>query len=225
MDKEIATALAATRQFGGLSENVIQHVAAAGQRILLEPDQILFSQGDRADAAFVVISGEIYIEILSPSGRTAHIATLKHADVFGEFAILDEGDRTADARSQTKSVVFRIPQRLFLELVETSPSLASVIINDLIEKLRKTNGQIEDLTFRPLKSRLAALIIQLLRETSLESMVLNVTQAGLAERLAATREKVNVHLQSIQSAGIIKLQRGKIIILDDERLANIANQR
>ena len=72
--------------------------------------------------------------------------------------------------------------------------------------------------FLPLKRRLADLLLELFRAHGPE---LRTTQADLANRLTATREKVNVNLQILQEAGAIKLGRGRIWLIDEKILSII----
>ena len=207
-----------------LNEQTLDQIVGASPVRTVGAGKTLFSKGDPAEAVYVVIEGEVAIEIISPNGRIVHVATLRPGAVFGEIAVLDKGVRTADVRALSSALVLRISDTAFRELVENSPAFSRAIIDDLIEKLRNTDGQLEDISFKPLHARLASLLLDFVADAPETVPSIKITQAALAERLSATREKVNVHLQSIQRAGAIKLRRGRIEVLDVGRLTTFVDR-
>ena len=72
--------------------------------------------------------------------------------------------------------------------------------------------------FLPLKRRLADLLVRLFQAQGSE---LKITQADLAYRLTATREKVNVNLQILQDLGAIRLGRGRVTLVDEQVLRRV----
>lgn len=184
----------------------------------LTKGQLLFSRGDAADAVYVVKEGELAIEVLSDQGRSIRMTTLQQGDVFGEIAVLDSGERTADARATKKTELLRVPKSNFLLLALEEAKFSFAIVSDLASKIRKTNVQVENISFQPLRVRLALLLNELAARA--DHGTINITQFEIADRLSATREKVNVHLQAIQNEGAIKIGRGKITICDIELLSS-----
>ncbi len=226
MTQTPAAVLARSRFFSTLSKTQIARVLWLAGTTTVSCGKTLFSKGDPADAIYVVLNGEIAIEINSVKGRSVRVATLKDGAVFGELAALDGGKRTADARASRDTVLLRISKQTVQNLIAETPDFSMAIIKDLIEKLRNTDDQVEDISFKPLISRLAALLAGLARENpGHAALSIHITQAALAERLTATREKVNIHLQSIQRAKAIRLGRGRIDILDLEALASFIDER
>lgn len=214
--KDIVTLLDASKLFASVSQEAKQKLADDHRSIALDKGQLLFSKGDPADAVYVITSGDVAIEVLSEQGRTVRMATLKKGAVFGEIAVLDGGERTADARAVYKTELVRIPKATFISLAKEEASLSFAILSDLVMKMRKTNVQVENISFQPLRVRLALLLDDLSKEA--EKGTIHITQFEIADRLSATREKVNVHLQAIQKAGAIKIGRGKITVTDTAEL-------
>ena len=212
------------RYFASLPPGAIEKIADAVQTANVDRGQLLFSKGDAADAAYVVLEGAISIEIISSDGRIARVATQRSGELFGEFAVLDDGPRTAHARALTSARLVKISKQYFFEMLAAHPTFALSILSDLVQKLRKSDVQIEHLSFRPLRVRLAALLLELASEAGGSTPTIRVTQAELGERLSATREKVNVHLQSMQRDKAIALRRGRIDFLDLDRIGEIADE-
>jgi len=224
MNDAAAAILGRSRLFSTLDDDHIRRILASSPTVKIPGGKTIFSKGEPPDAVYVVLNGEIAIEIISPQGRSVRVATLKEGAVFGELAALDGGMRTADARASQNAELLRIGKSAFQDLIAQAPAFARAIIGDLIEKLRMTDDQIENISFKPLKPRLAGLLLTLAGDVDAAAPAIPITQAALAERLTATREKVNIHLQVIQRAGAIRLKRGKIDILDQDKLRAFADE-
>ena len=212
---DIATFLSGVRLFNALPENIIHALAENANLVDLAPDQNVFFQGDDADRVYIVLAGEVAVETISVDGRTVPIAVLRTGEVFGEMAVLDNGKRSANVRALQASKVVSVGKGTFLDLVAQQPEFALSLIRDLVSRLRVTDAQIESITLLSLRTRVAGLLLKL---SSTQGAVIKITQADLAERVSATREKVNVNLQALQAAGAVTLSRGRIKIVDQEIL-------
>jgi CRP-like cAMP-binding protein len=79
---------------------------AWSERLVFEPGQVLFREGDRADAAYLVIEGTVEISIRTRHGSRV-LGTLGRSDMLGETAIFGELPRTATATAATRVEVLR----------------------------------------------------------------------------------------------------------------------
>ncbi|MEQ1930986.1 MAG: Crp/Fnr family transcriptional regulator [Parvularculaceae bacterium] len=211
MTEAITTALRRCAFFATLPDEAVRAVSRQSRDLALSKGELLFAKGDTADGVYLLGRGEISIEATSPSGLAVCFAALRPGAVFGELAALDEAPRTADARARTEAALIKISVRVFKQAVGENPEFAMAVIRDLIAKLRRTDAQIENISFLGLQARLARLLLEL--SDSVNGPI-SITQAELAEMLSATREKVNGHLQSLQASSAIALRRGAIEVRD-----------
>lgn len=100
--------------------------------VLVPPGGIIFAQGDRGDAMYAVISGEVHIV-----RGTVVLESVREGGVFGEMALLDNEPRSATALAKTGSRVARIPAARFLALVSTNPHFALEMMRLLAERVRR----------------------------------------------------------------------------------------
>lgn len=219
MPNQIAVALRRCPYFRALDDKGFGKLALQSRRMSLGKGELLFSKGDPADGVYLLIEGEIAIEATSPSGHVVCFAALHAGAVFGELAALDDAARTADARARRMSELIKINVGAFKEAVAENPGFGMTVIRDLIGKLRRTDAQIENISLRSLQARLARLLLDL---TSDGRDTISATQAELADMLSATREKVNGHLQSLQTSSAIALRRGAVDIRDRKILKAFA---
>jgi CRP-like cAMP-binding protein len=111
------------------------------ERVGFDPGKILFNQGDRGDAAYLIIDGEADILIDTPNGPVA-IATLGANDIVGDMAILGDVPRTATVRAKGRLVALRIAKDPFMRMVREFPNMAVSIMRELAHRLEMTNNQL-----------------------------------------------------------------------------------
>lgn len=218
MKASISEFLSKARLFEVLSDEAVSDLSGRAEWHDFDADTVVFYQGDEAERVYVIISGEVTIETVSAEGRVVSIASLEKGDVFGEMAVLDRGQRSANVRTLTPTKLMSLTSSTFLALISDNSAFAMQVIRDLVQRLRNTDMQIEAITLLPLRSRLATLLLDLNR---MYGSQINITQSDLAERLSATREKVNVNLQTLREIGAVALGRGKIEILNTDLLESI----
>lgn len=102
--------LARTEFFGDAPADLVRDLAAKGSELHLIRGDVIFREGDIADALYLVVSGRIAIAIANPiDHRETVVALMDAGDLFGEMAMLDDGPRSALARALEPSTVLAIP--------------------------------------------------------------------------------------------------------------------
>ncbi|HTT79292.1 MAG TPA: Crp/Fnr family transcriptional regulator [Stellaceae bacterium] len=187
-----------------------------------EGDQI-FAKGDPGSGMMAVLRGRVTISAPSADGRQVVLSTMHEGDVFGEIALLDGKERTADAIAAADCELLVVPRHSLLSLLDRHPEVCIEFLIVLCERLRHTNEQVEDLAFLELEARLAKALLRLEGENSRgardRTAGLKISQRALGEIVGSSRESVNKHLQDWKRSGIITIERGSIVIRDREALA------
>ena len=93
---------------------------------------VIFAEGDKGDAMFVVRTGEVTIE----RGDRV-METLGSGGVFGEMALIDGSPRSATVRAKTDCEVAPINEKTFLFLVHETPFFAIAVMRTLADRLRR----------------------------------------------------------------------------------------
>ncbi len=136
--------------FEGLSDQELQHLVDNAKPVSLRAGEILMSQGDPGDAAYVVIKGEF--EIQKQSGPSLiKIDMRKPGEIVGEMALLSNAPRSATVVALTDSETLCISQEAFEELLSTSPSATMAVLRWVMVRL----GQNESLVHQ--QEKMAAL--------------------------------------------------------------------
>ncbi len=91
----------------------------------------IFKAGDEADYMYVVLVGEVDLQI-----QDRVVVTLRGGAIFGEMALISRKPRVADAVARTDCRLARINEPRFLELVRTEPEFSLFVMRVLAERLR-----------------------------------------------------------------------------------------
>jgi CRP/FNR family transcriptional regulator, cyclic AMP receptor protein len=207
-----------SRLFAPLADGELDAILAHASTLRHAEGEQVFAKGDPGSSMMAVLKGRIVISAPSADGRELVLSTMREGDVFGEIALLDGKERTADATAMSDCELLVVPRRSLLSLLERRPDLAVGLLVVLCERLRRTNEQVEDLAFLDLETRIAKVLIRLADEAG-SAAAIKMSQRALGELVGGSRESVNKHLQDWKRAGIIALEKGAIVIRDPLALA------
>lgn len=129
--------------FAKLEPSKLKLLAFTAERITYEADQILFSQGDVGDAAYIIVDGAANVIVETPDGEL-ELAELGRNDFVGEIAILCDVPRTATVRASTRTVALRITKDMFFRLVGEFPEMSVEIMRELAARLEHTTHQLRE---------------------------------------------------------------------------------
>jgi CRP/FNR family cyclic AMP-dependent transcriptional regulator len=212
--------------FARLGDSEIDAVLARALVARHAEGDLIFAKGDPGNSMMAVLEGRIMITAPSQDGRQVVLTVMRDGDVFGEIALLDGKERTADATAMTDCELLIVPRRSLLALLERRPDLCIDLLIVLCERLRRTNEQVEDLAFLDLEARIAKVLIRLAEEngrgqSGSAPVGVKISQRALGELVGGSRESVNKHLQDWKRSGIIAIEKGSIVIRDIEALAGL----
>jgi CRP/FNR family transcriptional regulator, cyclic AMP receptor protein len=120
--------------FKDTPENILAELAPLMHEIEYEKDVLIFSEGQIGDCMYIIHQGNVKIH----KGNTT-LAVLREKEVFGELSLLDAETRSASATTIDNSILFRIDQEPFYELIESRPEVARGFIKMLCKRLRAQN--------------------------------------------------------------------------------------
>jgi len=123
--------------FANLPDNDLDRLCAVAKEQFIRADEILFTEGEIGDKAYVIMTGEI--DILKESGgQTVLLATRKTGEVIGEMSLLDQTPRFASGRARTDSKLLSISHDNLEHLLDSSSSAARVMLSTITNRLRST---------------------------------------------------------------------------------------
>jgi CRP-like cAMP-binding protein len=203
---------------------LLERLSSRAVRKTVRDGTAIFARGDPGTCLFAVCSGTVRISAPSPTGRSAIFNLLSDGDVFGEIALLDGLPRTADATAMSDCELMVIERRDFVPLINDQPEIALKLIELLCGRLRHTTEQLEDVMFLDLSGRLAKALLQLSKSSkpTPRGPRVPLTQEDIGKIIGISRESTNKQLREWQDRHWLQLERGGIVILAPDALAEIA---
>lgn len=185
----------------------------------------IFAKGSPGRSMMAVLAGSVRISSMSSNGHEVVFAILNSGEIFGEMALLDGGERTADATAMGDCDLLVIDQRDFIPFLKSRSDLCIEFLRLLSQRLRRTDELVETSLFERLDSRLARALVRLAAAAAAEKaqapFQLRVSQQELGGIVGASRENVNKQLRAWQRAGLLELGKRLIVIPDPEALQDL----
>ncbi len=211
--------------FGRLNESDLAAVLSHARVDHHPAGHLIFAKGSPGRSMMAVLRGSIKISSPSPAGREIVLAVLNDGEIFGEIALLDGGERTADATALTDCDLLVFDHRDFMPFLERRADLCIMLLRLLCQRLRQTNEHVEGALFERLESRLARALIRLASPAAgLDpgARRIRISQSELAGMLGAARESVNKQLHVWQREGLLQLGKRQIVVSDVSALEKMA---
>jgi CRP-like cAMP-binding protein len=212
---------------GKLSPNEIDALISYARVERYPIGREIFAKGSPGQCLMAVLRGSVKISSLSVGGKEIVFAIFNAGDIFGEIAVLDGEERSADATAMTECELLVLDRRDFLPVLEGHADLCMILLRILCRRLRQTTEQVEDVMFLDLESRVAKALLQLVERVGLRalhspSVELHVSQRELGNMAGGSRESVNKIFQNWYRRGLINLSKGSITIHNVEAIARAA---
>jgi CRP/FNR family cyclic AMP-dependent transcriptional regulator len=185
--------------------------------------QTIFREGDPGEKFYVVVSGSVAVVRVSGEGRETILSLLKGNDFFGEMSIFDTAVRSASVRTVTVAEVAQIDRDAFMALIDRSPRIGKLLVIALADRLRAANALIASTTSQDIRSRLAALLLNLMERfgeqvTGGTRISLRLTNQEMANMIGTTRETVNRTLNRFWDERLIDMRTANVVVVEPDRL-------
>lgn len=122
--------------FAKLESSRLKLLAFTSESVTYDDGEIVFEEGDAADAVFVILDGEAEILVDKGAGRVA-VGKLGKDELLGELAVLNNASRSATLRAKGQLKMLRIGGDMFVNLVHENPSVALALVLQLSVKLAR----------------------------------------------------------------------------------------
>jgi CRP-like cAMP-binding protein len=212
--------------FSGLSAEEREAIAARARIRTFNAGETIFSIGSPGDYMTAVLSGTIRISVPSADGKELLLTIIQPGEVFGELAVLDGKERSADAVAESACTLAMLSRHDVLSFFERNPSLWPKLVEVLCQRLRRTDQIFAEVALLQLPVRLAKMMLRLvdLRANSApeKGAKIRFSQRELANMVGGTRESVNRCLRDWQRKGIVQISEGSIIVMNQPALEDMA---
>lgn len=192
-------------------------VVAQAIAVTAPPGTVLFDAGHACQALPLVLSGSIRVFKRAENGREISLYRVQPGELcIVTVSCLLGGDAyPATGVAETPVTAIALPQPLFLKLTETHPPFRRAVFHLFAERLSGLMQLVEEVAFRKLDQRLAALLLA-------RGPVIQGSHQQLADELGSVREIVSRLLKQFEERGWIRLARERVELIDSAALrANV----
>ncbi len=201
--------------FSGLNDDEVGELANLAIEYSFMPNEFIFWDGDAPEWFYIVTQGKVKVVKHSSLGKEFIIAFFGPGEMFGEVAVFENKPYPASAQAVAETKVVGIKREAFLSFLANRPQVALRIINVLGGRLRDAQGRLRDLAGERVEQRLASVLLMLSAKLGL---TLPFTRQEIADMVGTTTETAIRVMSQLKDRGIIRSVRGKVIILNEEKL-------
>jgi CRP/FNR family transcriptional regulator, cyclic AMP receptor protein len=168
--------------------------------------QIIFAQGDAADAVFYIKKGKVKVTVVSTQGKEAVVAILGMDEFVGEGCLIGQPKRLATASAMTDCVIMRVDKAEISRVLQTEPTFSQMFVSHILARNARIEEDLVDQLFNSTEKRLARVLLLLAnfgKEGRPEPINAKISQETLAEMIGTTRSRVSHFMNKFRELGFI----------------------
>ena len=210
------------RLFEGAAEEDVQRVLTVARRRRFARGEVVFHRDDPGDSLHLINQGRFAVKIISPLGDTVTVAVRGPGDSFGEMALVSaNARRAATVIALEKAETLAVYKDDFNDLRSRHRSVNDLLLAFLTGEVRMLNERLMEALYIPVERRVLRRLAELSDGGDGNVPVeIPLTQEELAELAGANRATVNRVLREEEKRGLLKLERGRTVVLDREQIVH-----
>jgi CRP/FNR family transcriptional regulator, cyclic AMP receptor protein len=212
--------------FKGAPERALEVAASVVQPRTFEPETVIFQEGDRGEALYILTEGMVKLSKVDLGGYEKTLTILQPPEFFGEMALLGNTTRSATAISLGHIQTYLLYADDFNKLIQTYPTVSLNLTTTLAQRLRGMDDEAQILSYKDAQGRVAFVLLRLYRSGVIElnksgSAIVKLTHQDLANLAGTSRETVTRALKVLENEGVIETKPKEIIITDIQGLEEV----
>jgi CRP-like cAMP-binding protein len=185
----------------------LSSVGAGRRRVNYRPKEVIFRQGDPADAVFYIEKGGVRISVVSDQGKEGVIAQLGTGEFFGEGCLAGQEVHMGSATAAGEALVVIIDKPTMVRVLHEQPALSEMFMTFLLSRNIQIEADLVDQLFNSSERRLARVLLLLAnfgKEGKMEQVIPKISQEVLAARVGTTRSRINFFMNKFRKLGLIE---------------------
>ncbi len=181
----------------------------------------IFFEGEEGTGVYFLKEGRVKVIKSSLSGKEQILDILNPGQIFGEVILFGIDKYPATTRTMDNVTVGVLSKELFKDYFKNNQQFAWAMLQEMAQKLYRSQRKIKSLGLRNTKGRVAFLILELFSkqgDNPKKNVSLDINQQEMSDYIGTSRETVSRTLSQFRKQGLIELQRNHLTILDIEGL-------
>ena len=192
-------------------ETFLSHIASDRSVSRFRRNQLIYSQGDPADAVLYIQSGTVKLSAVSEHGKEAVLAMLNAHEFFGEGCIVGQPVRLSAATAVTACSVMKIKKQAIIRVLHEEHTFSDLFVSHLVLRNLRLEEDLVDQLFNSSEKRLARVLLLLAhfgKEGPPEPVIPRISQETLAAMVGTTRSRINFFMNRFKKLGYIDYDDG-----------------
>lgn len=210
--------------FDALSPDELCEVAAGSTLRRLARGEVVFRAGDPCNEFFVIVTGQVKLFMLAPSGQEKVVEVMGAGQSFGEAIMFTDRPYFLNSQALADSLLLSVSKQAVIAEIVRDHRFALRMLGGMS---RKMHGLVRDVETYALHSGRQRVIRYLLRDQALDdaetaashTVSLPASKATISSRLSLTPEYFSRVLHELEAQGLIEIDGREIRIVDARRLA------
>jgi CRP-like cAMP-binding protein len=169
-------------------------------------NEVVFAQGDPADAVFYIQRGKVKLAVVSDRGKEAVVAILGVGEFCGEGCLAGQPRRIATVTAMAECTIMRVQKTSIVRVLRDEPAFSEIFISHLLARAIRVEADLVDQLFNSSEKRLARLLLLLAnfgKEGRPEPIIAKISQETLAEMIGTTRSRVSFFMNKFRRLGFV----------------------
>ncbi len=211
-------ALRASHLFRHLGDPILEKLTHKSRLLTSDRGHIIFTQGDPANAFYVILDGWVKLYRLTPGGDEAVVTVLTRSESFAEPVMFLGGRYPVIAEAASQVRLLRIEHAEFVKCLERESDLATAMLASIERRAAELTEQIGALKLLDAPRRVGEFFLQLATNCDAGvSITLPYEKVLIAARLGMTPESFSRALNALSKIGVTT-KREVVTIADPSRL-------
>lgn len=210
--------------FTDLNRPELERLALGCQLRRLSRGDTVFRVGEPCEEFHVTVTGQVKLYAISPAGQEKVIELVGPGNSFAEALMFTGKPYIVNAQALTDTLLLTVKKDAVVGEIERDPRFAMRMLAGISRRL---HGLVHDVEAYALHSGVQRVIGYLLRDQQVEdcatgevvTVSLPVSKATIASRLSLTPEYFSRVLHELEAAGMVRIDKRDVHILDPKRLA------
>ncbi|MBL1213996.1 MAG: Crp/Fnr family transcriptional regulator [Ignavibacteriae bacterium] len=213
--------------FSELSIEHLRKITAVSKIEKIPAHKIIFNEGDFYRGFYIQLKGSVKIFKTSIDGKESVFHIIKPFNVFADIPLFEGNNYPVSAETLEECILLFVPKDGFINLIKEEPDISLKMLAGFAKRLKSLIVQVEDLTIKEVKNRLAKYLLTEIENNKTENLPepflkLSIPKSTLAPYLGTITETLSRTFKRFQDSGIIRISGKNIFINDLHKLKELA---
>jgi len=215
--------------FSAMSEAELDEVIAHAKSQRVPKGVAVFREGEIAKSFFVLLHGRLKVIKVTPLGQQVIVRFVNPGEIYGIAKALRREDYPASAIALVDSVTLAWPTEIWDSFMAAHPAFAANVMGMMGQRLQEAHTRLKELSTEEVELRVAHTLLRLVHQSGrkIEDGILvdfPITQQDIAEASGTTLHSVSRVLSAWENAGLVSVERRRIVVRDVRGLAELAER-